>query len=550
MINLDEIISKKPNLIHDRDKLKATLLDSYPAKEDRPQINLLLMIYDLGIINELENVAVIQDYSLFIDQMAQEAANMYFIDKAIATPAVYQWCFAYGTYIKTTLSPLVFRNYFVSAYMGMKADPNDYKSVLLGIMPSEELKKCAAGPILIPDILFSSEESVKYENWKEYHAEIARAIRISIQSGLKGQCDNRYLYLELNAPVINPIFYGTEFSCIELLLSLDYKTIADIVHFNLYTVFTGNEISRKSFKGIVKKDELSKLESENCVLHSETGPEAIRTLLGLVNIEQELMFLELYFGASTGPNEKWRADWQFSAIMGKEFTLVQDKAAFLVRKYELLQYFKEMQISPLCLVTDCIPIPPITDINKTSADLLYLYAALVISNKRLGRLQKLNAPSIIILNEIHLLQNRYEGVIHSRVRNSQMGDLNDQMRHGLLDMITDQMMVRFESDDGTVYWGPIKDSCHLDGTGIIAFHNGNLYVGQFKDDELTGYHCLCVFLAKEERNFPWDSELMDAAKTVFEEFLRSKGFTIPLLVNPIEEKQYAASETGITKADI
>ena len=244
--------------------------------------------------------------------------------------------------------------------------------------------------------------------------------------------------------------------------------------------FTGNKISRENFKGLAKKDEVSNLKRENCALHLETGPEAIRTLLSLVNIEQELVFLEFYFGSSTGPNEKQRADWQFSAIMGKEFTLVQDKAAFLVRKYELLQYFKEKQISPSCLVTDCIPIPPITDEDKPPEDLLYLYADLILSSKRLGRLRELNAPNIIILNEIHILQKKYEEVIHSRV-------INNQMRHGLLDMITDQMIVKFESDTGSVYWGPIKDGRHMNGTGIIALHNGTLYVGQFKDDEVTGY---------------------------------------------------------------
>ena len=61
------------------------------------------------------------------------------------------------------------------------------------------------------------------------------------------------------------------------------------------------------------------------------------------------------------------------------------------------------------------------------------------------------------------------------------------MRHGFLDMMTDQMIVRHESDNGAVYWGPIKDGCHMDGSGIMALSNGTLYVGQFKDDEMTGY---------------------------------------------------------------
>lgn len=75
---------------------------------------------------------------------------------------------------------------------------------------------------------------------------------------------------------------------------------------------------------------------------------------------------------------------------------------------------------------------------------------------------------------------KYEGIIQSRV-------INDKMRYGLLDMITDQMIERHEIDNGTVYWGPIKDGCHLDGSGIFVYSNGALYVGQFKDDEMTGY---------------------------------------------------------------
>lgn len=195
MIRLDEVISKYPDLIHNRGRLKATLLDLFPQKETRPQINLLLMIYDLGIIDELENIPIIQDYTLFLNRMTQKAVNEYFIDKDKAFAAVAQWCLAYGAYIKTTLSPLVFKDYFISAYMGMKADPNDYKSVLLGIMSSEELKRYAVGPISISDTLFSILGSDKYENREEYYAELAHAIRISIQTSMSGQNYNKYLYL-------------------------------------------------------------------------------------------------------------------------------------------------------------------------------------------------------------------------------------------------------------------------------------------------------------------------------------------------------------------
>ena len=41
------------------------------------------------------------------------------------------------------------------------------------------------------------------------------------------------------------------------------------------------------------------------------------------------------------------------------------------------------------------------------------------------------------------------------------------------------------------------------------------------------YHCLRVILGREENEFPWDSKLMDAAKTACEDFLTEKGFSVP-----------------------
>lgn len=41
------------------------------------------------------------------------------------------------------------------------------------------------------------------------------------------------------------------------------------------------------------------------------------------------------------------------------------------------------------------------------------------------------------------------------------------------------------------------------------------------------YHCLRVILGREENEFPWDSKLMDAAKTACEDFLTEKGFRVP-----------------------
>lgn len=64
------------------------------------------------------------------------------------------------------------------------------------------------------------------------------------------------------------------------------------------------------------------------------------------------------------------------------------------------------------------------------------------------------------------------------------------------------------------------------------------------------YHCLRVILGREENEFPWDSKLMDAAKTACEDFLTEKGFSVPSLEQLCSGGQASAQATGNENADI
>lgn len=64
------------------------------------------------------------------------------------------------------------------------------------------------------------------------------------------------------------------------------------------------------------------------------------------------------------------------------------------------------------------------------------------------------------------------------------------------------------------------------------------------------YHCLRVFLGRGEGEFPWNSELMDEAKTACEAFLTKKGFRVPSLDQLCSVGQAPAQTLGNEIVDI
>lgn len=46
------------------------------------------------------------------------------------------------------------------------------------------------------------------------------------------------------------------------------------------------------------------------------------------------------------------------------------------------------------------------------------------------------------------------------------------------------------------------------------------------------YHSLRILLAKDEKDFPWNEDLIQAAEAMCREFLTSKGFAVPAAEQP------------------
>lgn len=85
MIDLKKLLSEYPELLHDRKRLKGILLDLNTELADRPKINLLMSIYDLGIVNEIESAP---DDTALVSRMVTKARNQLFLDEKMAEWAV------------------------------------------------------------------------------------------------------------------------------------------------------------------------------------------------------------------------------------------------------------------------------------------------------------------------------------------------------------------------------------------------------------------------------------------------------------------------------
>lgn len=108
MIDLKKLLSEYPELLHDRQRLRGILLDLNTELADRPKINLLMSIYDLGIVNEIESAP--NDTAL-VSRMVTKARNQLFLDEKMAEWAVKEWCGAfeikYSSVPVKTLKPAV-----------------------------------------------------------------------------------------------------------------------------------------------------------------------------------------------------------------------------------------------------------------------------------------------------------------------------------------------------------------------------------------------------------------------------------------------------------
>lgn len=213
----------------------------------------------------------------------------------------------------------------------------------------------------------------------------------------------RMAHIELVYPVVHTWFLHSTPSKIALLLNMSQKVIEKIIVFTLYVVIDGGNtklsrgdtLTQEEFDGVI--DEYGQ---DSCTIG--IGVQAIYDLLSTINFEAEIAITN-------------------TAI---EATKSSSKKTSLLKRLSVLESFLKSGNKPEWMVITAMPvIPPglrpliqIDNGKFFSSDLNELYRRLINRNNRLKNIIALDAPDIIIKNEMIMLQEAVDALIDNEKR--------------------------------------------------------------------------------------------------------------------------------------
>lgn len=196
-------------------------------------------------------------------------------------------------------------------------------------------------------------------------------------------------HIELISPVSHIWFYRSVPSRIGLLLDIPVTALKSILYFEKYIVLDSGDTDLKKNQ-ILTEDEFFELrERYGLAFQSDTGAEAIKSLLEVVDLKKEAELLRVLMLEKGSKSDKR-----------------------LLKRIEILEDFLESKNRPEWMMLDVVPVIP-PDLRPmvqldggrfATSDLNDLYRRVINRNNRLKRLLELNAPDIIVRNEKRMLQ--------------------------------------------------------------------------------------------------------------------------------------------------
>ncbi|HEV8608265.1 MAG TPA: DNA-directed RNA polymerase subunit beta' [Tepidisphaeraceae bacterium] len=228
-------------------------------------------------------------------------------------------------------------------------------------------------------------------------------------------------HINLAAPIVHIWFFKALPSRLGALLDMKTSDIEKIVYFQDYVVTDPGKTPVKK-KQILTEDEYrSAYEKYGDEFEAEMGAEAIKKLLGLLDLNTEAARI--------------RADI--------EKTNSKQKIKDLTKRLKMVEAVRGSENKAEWMVMDVIPvIPPdlrplvlLESGNFATSDLNDLYRRIINRNNRLKKLVDLNAPEVIIRNEKRMLQQAVDALFdNGRCRRPVLGSSNRPLK-SLTDMI-------------------------------------------------------------------------------------------------------------------
>src|ERR1700677_3467472 len=228
-------------------------------------------------------------------------------------------------------------------------------------------------------------------------------------------------HINLAAPIVHIWFFKALPSRLGALLDMKTSDIEKIVYFQDYVVTDPGKTPLKKKQLLTEDEYRAAYEKYQDEFEAEMGAEAIKKLLGLLDLNVEA--------------DKIRRDI--------EKTNSKQKIKDLTKRLKMVEAIRGSQNKSEWMVMDVIPvIPPdlrplvlLESGNFATSDLNDLYRRIINRNNRLKKLVDLNAPEVIIRNEKRMLQQAVDALFdNGRCRRPVLGSSNRPLK-SLTDMI-------------------------------------------------------------------------------------------------------------------
>jgi len=228
-------------------------------------------------------------------------------------------------------------------------------------------------------------------------------------------------HINLAAPVVHIWYFKALPSRLGTLLGMKTSDIEKISYFQDYVVLDAGTTPLKQRQILTEEEHRASSEKYGSGFRAAMGADAIRDLIGLLNLDTEAQAIRQQLGE----------------------TRSKQKIKDLSKRLKLIEQIRKSENDPAWMVMDVIPvIPPdlrplvlLESGNFATSDLNDLYRRIINRNNRLKKLMDLNAPEVIIRNEKRMLQQAVDALFdNGRCRRPVIGSSGRALK-SLTDMI-------------------------------------------------------------------------------------------------------------------
>ncbi|HCH3319342.1 TPA: DNA-directed RNA polymerase subunit beta' [Vibrio parahaemolyticus] len=232
---------------------------------------------------------------------------------------------------------------------------------------------------------------------------------------------DRMGHIELASPVAHIWFLKSLPSRIGLLMDIPLRDIERVLYFEMYVVTEPGMTDLEKGQMLTEEEYLDRLEEWGDELTAKMGAEAIKDLLGSMDMHAEA--------------EQMREEL--------ETTNSETKRKKVTKRLKLVEAFIASGNNPEWMILtvlpvlppDLRPLVPLDGGRFATSDLNDLYRRVINRNNRLKRLLELAAPDIIVRNEKRMLQESVDALLDNGRRGRAITGSNKRPLKSLADMI-------------------------------------------------------------------------------------------------------------------